>query len=357
MTIITSITSKSIILAKGITVWSNPQPQQQLLLATTTTTTTTLKPSTLLVMNRRFTSNLLRWGKTTTTTATTTTTTSRKVVCRGSVSHFDDGSRSWCCCGYVPTTTAIKRYKSSSTWIPPPNDEEDDNDDIDNTNGDDYDVDVGVGVTVDETTMNAAVTSSPSTTTTMMNKRSSSSSSSLSSSSSPAGTTISAAVLQVPSEKSHQRMWLPHSAVEPLYWSDAVRDSPNQMSSSTNTTGNKQNSTFNSLLEKIEEQEFDGGRMRDRQYGVLHEDPTVDMRLLTENYTVHSLASALRDREEMLQTASQLAAAKDYTTLAIYLRDCHPKIVLERRQQRRRLDLTKPLTATSLETIRKGLMR
>lgn len=81
------------------------------------------------------------------------------------------------------------------------------------------------------------------------------------------------------------------------------------------------------------------------------------MRLLVENYTVSSLASALRDREEMLQFASQLAQTNNFETLKEFLKDCHPDVVLERRRGLRKLDLQKPLNAASLETIRKGLMR
>lgn len=233
----------------------------------------------------------------------------------------DDVSRS---CYY-----GIIRHKSSSTWIPP---NEDENDDDDEDNGDDHQYH---HQQQRQQPHGPAVTTTTTTTTRNTTRPSS-----------QAGPQ-SAAVPEVPCDKTHQRIWLPHSAVEPLYWSDAVREERSKPS----------RHNLMSLLDRIEEQEFEGGRMRDRQYGVLHEDPAVDMRLLTENYTVHSLASALRDREEMLQFASQLAAEGDFKTLAVYLRDCHPNVVLEKRQQRRRLDLQKPLTATSLETIRKGLMR
>jgi hypothetical protein len=69
------------------------------------------------------------------------------------------------------------------------------------------------------------------------------------------------------------------------------------------------------------------------------------------------LASALRDREEMLQVASQLAAENKFEILREFLKDCHPNVVSERRKRLRRLDLEKPLDFGSLESIRKGLMR
>ena len=146
----------------------------------------------------------------------------------------------------------------------------------------------------------------------------------------------------------HQRIWLPDdkSAADPLYWSENVIQS---------SRSNPHN--LISLLDRIEKQELDGGRMRAKQHGVLHEDPAVDMRLLIENYTVNSLASALRDREEMLQMASQMVSDNDFEKLKEFLQDCHPDVVLERRQRLRQLSLQKPLNLASLETIRKGLMR
>jgi 8-oxo-dGTP pyrophosphatase MutT (NUDIX family) len=154
----------------------------------------------------------------------------------------------------------------------------------------------------------------------------------------------SSAAPSVSPELKHQRIWLPESSSnEPLYWSDdVVSDNP------TNIV---------SLLERIEKQELDGGRMQTKQYGVLHEDPVVDMRLLQENYTVTSLASALRDREDVLQHCAQLAESNNISALKAYLHNFHPNLVLERRKGKRRLDVSKPLNATSMETIRKALMR
>mmetsp|Transcript_11350 Transcript_11350/g.27031 ORF Transcript_11350/g.27031 Transcript_11350/m.27031 type:complete len:570 (-) Transcript_11350:1083-2792(-) len=194
----------------------------------------------------------------------------------------------------------------------------------------------------------------------------------------------SAAVTTVPPQKQHQRVWMPNSSVEPLYWNDDIvsrssidddddlhlyggqKDSGPSLPSGGSRHHNNSNhqqrrqtkhSQLETLLERIERQEVDGGRMRAKQYGVLHEDPTVDMRLLVENYTVASLASALRDREEMLQMASQLAKDGEFELLQRFLEDSHPDVVLEKRRNLRRLDLSKPLNTASLETIRKGLMR
>mmetsp|Transcript_28896 Transcript_28896/g.32469 ORF Transcript_28896/g.32469 Transcript_28896/m.32469 type:complete len:470 (+) Transcript_28896:72-1481(+) len=161
----------------------------------------------------------------------------------------------------------------------------------------------------------------------------------------------SAAVTNVDEEREHQRIWRPdnsNSIIQDknLYWRDNVIE--NAHSHSHNLV---------SLLDRIEKQELDGGRMRARQNGVLHEDPAVDMRLLIEQYTANSLASALRDREEMLQIASQMAAENNFEILKEFLHDCHPDVVLRRRQRLRQLCLNEPFNSASLEIIRKGLMR
>jgi len=157
----------------------------------------------------------------------------------------------------------------------------------------------------------------------------------------------SAAVSSIEADLEHQRIWRPDKlTADPLYWSKNIVQSSHSDPDS-----------LISLLDRIEKQELEGGRMRSKKNGVLHEDPAVDMRLLIENYTVNSLASALRDREEMLQMASQLAADNDFETLKEFLHDCHPDVVLEKRQRLRRLSLQKKLNRSSLETIRKGLMR
>lgn len=76
----------------------------------------------------------------------------------------------------------------------------------------------------------------------------------------------SAAVHHADIETQHQRVWLPSSADEPLFWNEDVVK---------RNTENPQN--LSRLLERIEKQELEGGRYRMKQYGVLHEDPAEDM--------------------------------------------------------------------------------
>jgi 8-oxo-dGTP pyrophosphatase MutT (NUDIX family) len=156
----------------------------------------------------------------------------------------------------------------------------------------------------------------------------------------------SAAVPKAAENREHQRIWIAHSLEEPLFWSDDV---VNGAQSDPHDLAN--------LLERIERQELEGGRMKSKQSGVLHEDPAVDMRLLTENYTVTSLASALRDREDVLQHCAQMAQENKLEELQAYLKMFHPDMVMSRRNQKRQLDVSKPLSGTSLEIIRKALMR
>jgi hypothetical protein len=142
-----------------------------------------------------------------------------------------------------------------------------------------------------------------------------------------------------------KRLWRAYntSLDDPSYWSEDVVQG--------------ESSNLATLLDRIEKQELASGRMRTAQHGVLHEDPVVDMRLLTENYTVSSLASALRDREDVLQFCAQLAENNDIDALKEVLSHHHPNLVLQRRSKRRQLDVTRRLNATSLENIRKALMR
>lgn len=126
---------------------------------------------------------------------------------------------------------------------------------------------------------------------------------------------------------------------------------------SMNGNCNKKKKIESELIERIEKQEVEGGRMRASQLGVLHEDPNVDMRLLMENYTVASLASALRDREDVLQQCASYALEEDWKSLQVTLRNYHPKYVLDRRKKKRRLALKHELSTESLELIRKALSR
>jgi 8-oxo-dGTP pyrophosphatase MutT (NUDIX family) len=102
------------------------------------------------------------------------------------------------------------------------------------------------------------------------------------------------------------------------------------------------------------------------------------MRLLTHNYTVGSLASALRDREDALQQASVLAADGKIEELQDFLSIFHPALVLERRvrsppsssssmlestaphpvhQPTTSVDITQHLDDRALERLRRSLMR
>jgi 8-oxo-dGTP pyrophosphatase MutT (NUDIX family) len=59
----------------------------------------------------------------------------------------------------------------------------------------------------------------------------------------------------------------------------------------------------------------------------------------------------------VLQYCAQLAAEGNFEALKERLQNFHPSLVVNRRNERRMLDVKKPLSATSLETIRKALMR
>mmetsp|Transcript_28965 Transcript_28965/g.43749 ORF Transcript_28965/g.43749 Transcript_28965/m.43749 type:complete len:385 (-) Transcript_28965:413-1567(-) len=110
------------------------------------------------------------------------------------------------------------------------------------------------------------------------------------------------------------------------------------------------------LLEKIGKQELEGGRTRQRQLGVLREDPAEDMRLLTENYTVPSLATAVRDREETLQLCANLAEEGHWEEVREILQPYSHNNILKRRTIRK-VNLAQSLNISGLEMLRKALMR
>lgn len=150
-----------------------------------------------------------------------------------------------------------------------------------------------------------------------------------------------------------KRVWLPppdhdHDQEEaslplPMYWNKAIDET--DMSS------------MQGVLERVGMQERQGGRMRQRKLGVLREDPKEDMRLLIENYTVPALASALRDREDVLQLCATLLADQNMDDLSTILRPFEQKYVEERRSMENTLDLRKGFDASTLEVLRKGLNR
>lgn len=159
----------------------------------------------------------------------------------------------------------------------------------------------------------------------------------------------------------HQRVWKAeesgegktHDYEEKInfqYWKDSIDKEENE---------GVANPRLGRALERIGEQEMEGGRMMNRQLGVIREDPSEDMRLLIQNYTVPALASSLRDREEILQLCATLLAKGELSTLAKTLRPFERKYVELRRQRKNNMDLTKKpgLDTPSLEMIRKGLAR
>lgn len=170
-----------------------------------------------------------------------------------------------------------------------------------------------------------------------------------------------------------QRVWLAkndasHAQPAPSfsYWNDRVVDAANT-------------DQLQELYDRLEAQELSGGRLRQRRWGVLHQDPATDMQLLTDNYTVKAVASALRDREDALQSAAVLADEKKWEELAELLKVFHPRHVLARRYGSRALlsrestssvassettttttdndDVTQSLHRANLELLRKSLMR
>jgi 8-oxo-dGTP pyrophosphatase MutT (NUDIX family) len=137
-------------------------------------------------------------------------------------------------------------------------------------------------------------------------------------------------------------------------------DSSSATTTTTTTTWDKpiiDSIDMKSLLDRIGKQELLGGRMRQRQLGVLREDPAEDMRLLMENYTVPSLASALRDREENLQHAAELLKDGKVEQLQTFLRPFQHVHVLARRAPYQNLILTQEFTMSSLELLRQALRR
>lgn len=151
---------------------------------------------------------------------------------------------------------------------------------------------------------------------------------------------------------SANRVWLPRETdksdevgakANPLYWHKSV----DEMDSSS----------IRGVIDRIGVQEKKGGRMRQRRLGVIREDPKEDIRLLIENYTVPSLASALRDREDVLQHCATLLAEQKIDELTEVLRPFERQYVEARRRKMIHMDLTNGFDSSSLEMLRKGLNR
>jgi len=141
----------------------------------------------------------------------------------------------------------------------------------------------------------------------------------------------------------HRRVWKSsdnhsNNTYQAEFWDTRVGDK-NPSSTSTvkegMTVGPDEN-CVDALVRKLSEtsKQAGGGRMRQSQLGVLHQDPATDMQLLIDNYTVKAVASALRDREDCLQQAAILSADGKIEELQQFLQIFHPKYVLERRQNK-----------------------
>jgi nudix motif 8 len=146
------------------------------------------------------------------------------------------------------------------------------------------------------------------------------------------------------------------------YWEDPVLSKSEMLQAASNNNNDDSSSSsskLDELLSTISSQEKRGGRMKQSQLGVLREDPSEDMRLLVENYTVPALASALRDREDVLQQCAQLLQKGDLDQLSVLLQPYQREYVLQRRiTEETTLDLSEHgLTSTPLEQLRKALHR
>jgi len=146
-------------------------------------------------------------------------------------------------------------------------------------------------------------------------------------------------------KREHQRIWKADIASRGSVWKKSIRETESM------------NKSFNESLERISKQEGEGGRMRTRQLGVLHKDPVEDTRLLVQNYTIPSLVSALRDREEVLQLCATLLAQNNIPLLRESLHPFERENVKLRRERKNIMDLSPGFQQCTLEMVRKGLMR
>jgi 8-oxo-dGTP pyrophosphatase MutT (NUDIX family) len=133
-------------------------------------------------------------------------------------------------------------------------------------------------------------------------------------------------------------------SADELYWTDRVIDQSwkeedlgSKTASNAGAVSTKADA-IQAFIQRISTQsDVLGGKMPERQLGVLHQDPVTDMQLLIDNYTVKAVASALRDREDALQRAATLASENRIEELCQFLQIFHPKYVLERRAQQKQL--------------------
>jgi hypothetical protein len=209
----------------------------------------------------------------------------------------------------------------------------------------------------------------------------------------------------------HQRIWLapPNDGSEQQlpysYWTERIVDRVGSSANSPTSSNNNRPNVV--LLKDVYRQAYsslDGSSRHQHQQkkqlfqGVLHQDPSTDLELLCDNYTVKNIAAALRDREDALQYAAVLAAdavasgssssssssttdQQQWNELAEHLSVYHPRFVLERRyagshksrgvrsttavdgktveppNKQPQADATQSLDRGNIELIRKGLSR
>jgi len=91
--------------------------------------------------------------------------------------------------------------------------------------------------------------------------------------------------------------------------------------------------------------------------GVISPDKTQDLDLLVKNYTAPALASALRDREEVLHVAAQLLESEELDELRKLLRPFHHSNLERHRTKKRDMNLSEGFQAKHLHMIRKYLHR
>jgi 8-oxo-dGTP pyrophosphatase MutT (NUDIX family) len=156
-----------------------------------------------------------------------------------------------------------------------------------------------------------------------------------------------------------KRVWLAHEEDQesPANETDNAKNVPKRIPLYWNRSVDEDLSSMRGVIDRVGIQETEGGRMRQKKLGVLREDPKEDMRLLIENYTVPALASALRDREDVLQLCATLLADQKIDELSIILKPFEQQYVEMRRAKRNKLDLSNGFDSNSLEVLRKGLNR
>ncbi|GMH73736.1 hypothetical protein TrST_g13789 [Triparma strigata] len=91
--------------------------------------------------------------------------------------------------------------------------------------------------------------------------------------------------------------------------------------------------------------------------GVIRTEKSEDIRLMIQNYTSPSLATALRDREDTLQLAASLLASNSLPELRDLLSPHESRFIQKRRKRRIHMSLSRGFSPSSLEMLRKYLAR